>query len=516
MAKRTGAALRKIPRPRRDWHSASHETDSRASQPVETSTPLPESPGGHGRAVPAVIGLATFALYSALAVRQHQLFRTGGYDLGIFGQYAKSFAHLQAPTSTLLAKGAYLSQAGPNLFGDHFSPILALLGPLYWLYPHVEALLVVQAGLVALSAAVVARCATRWLGRRQGAYIGIAYALSWGIQQLIGFDFHEVAFAVPLISLAIAAYLEGRWPAAALWSLPLLLVKEDLGLTVFAFGLLLARRSRRVGIALCIVGPIAIGIALFTVIPHFTPGGSLGRAGEGTDQGGGYAALLSHPWVLPYKLVWPPVKDLTILMLLVPVGFVALRSPLILLVMPTLLWRFSASTPSYWGLSWHYSAILMPIVFGALVDVLRRVDLQDSIHGMLPRRVVFDYVPIYAAVVAVALSIGFPLHQLTTPSFWETSDRVRADNAAIKMVPQGALVAATNDLSPHLVDTATVYPLVDIGVVDRLPHPVGWIVADLELPDLKAPPGVALIQHLRAEGFCQVFDQDGVVVLHRP
>lgn len=91
------------------------------------------------------LALCAGVLYSAVAMRMHQLFETGGYDLGIFGQYAKALAHGHAPTSPYRAKGADLSQAGPNLFSDHFSPILAVLGPVYRLVPHVEVLLLVQA-----------------------------------------------------------------------------------------------------------------------------------------------------------------------------------------------------------------------------------------------------------------------------------------------------------------------------------------------------------------------------------
>ncbi len=52
-------------------------------------------------------------------------------------------------------------------------------------------------------------------------------------------------------------------------------------------------------------------------------------------------------------------------------GLLALRSPVVLLVLPTLAWRFAGSVPFYWGHEYHYSAILMPILFFALVDGVR-------------------------------------------------------------------------------------------------------------------------------------------------
>ena len=66
--------------------------------------------------------------------------------------------------------------------------------------------------------------------------IGAAYGLSWGLQQMIDFDFHEIAFAVPLLACSLSALLRGRTRAAVLWALPLVFVKEDQGFTVAAIG----------------------------------------------------------------------------------------------------------------------------------------------------------------------------------------------------------------------------------------------------------------------------------------
>jgi uncharacterized membrane protein len=455
------------------------------------------------------LSASVFLLYSTMAIRLHRLYETGGYDLGIFGQYAKDFAHGRAPTSPFQAKGASLSQTGPNLFGDHFSPILAVLGPVYRLWPHVETLLAAQAALVAMSAFIVARCSTRHLGTRRGMYISSAYALSWGVQQLVGFDFHEVAFELPLISLAIAAYLDRRWRTAALWAASLLLVKEDMGFTVLVFGLLLWRHDRRAARALCVLALTAGAVILFVVMPHYTVTGSLGRVGDGADAGGGLGMLLTHPWDLPAKLLWPPVKLLTVLMLLLPTAFLALRSPLILLAVPTLLWRFTANTPNYWGLSWHYSAFLMPIAFLALADALTRLPRPPGIITSARRA------PAAVFTLAVALCAVFPLHRLAEPGFWGTSAHVEAENQATDSIPPGVLVAATDKIVPHLVDKATVYQLVDMDVIDGLPHRVDWIVADTTTPELRGSAGLALLAALRRDGFEPTFDREGVIVLHR-
>lgn len=462
------------------------------------------------RRLSAILAAATALIYSLLALRLHRLYRTGGYDLGIFTQYAKAFAHGHAPTSPWLAKGVALSQTGPNLFGDHFSPILVVLGPAYRLWPHAETLLLLQAVLVALSTFVVASCAVRKLGSRPGCCIGAAYALSWGLQQLIGFDFHEVAFELPFMACALAAYLDGRFRACAVWSAQLLWVKEDMGLTVIVLGLLLARRDRRTGIAVCIASAVVAAAAMFVVIPHFAAAGGLGRLGTGADAGGGYGTVFARPWLIPPKMVWPPVKLATVFMVLAAGGFAAVTSPLMLIALPTLLWRFTANTPNYWGLSWHYSAVLMPVTFLALVDALCRRPRTSA------RRPLDTRLPAAVAVLTAVLCAAFPLHNLATPAFWHTPRHVTAADAAVATIPSGALVATTNNLAPHLVDRTTVYPLMSIEAIDDLPQRIDWVAADTTLPDLRAPNGKALLVRLAADGFQTISANDGLLVLYRP
>ncbi|WP_344664243.1 DUF2079 domain-containing protein [Catenulispora yoronensis] len=476
---------------------------------------------GRYRRIPALIALATFGVYSLLAVRLHQAFETRGYDLGIFGQYAKHLAHLTAPDAPYRSKGADLSASGPNLFGDHVSPILGLLAPLYRLAPHVETLLVLQAALVAGSVFVVAQYGCRRLGVRSGAAIGGAYALSWGVQQLIGFDFHEVAFELPLIAMAVVALLEKRTRAAVVWAAALLLVKEDMGLTVFVFGLLLYRDAPRAGRVLCVLGPMATAVSLFIVIPHFTAAGAHARLTDSSTSGSGLGDLATHPWQIPGDLVWPPVKLVTVLMILLPTAFLAARSRLIVLAVPTLLWRFTADTPNYWGLSFHYSAVLMPIAFLAMIEAVEAIETVEAADVLAAAQVMdrtrsklIRYAPAFALTFSFVACAGFPLSHLGRPAFWSPSRHVKALQAAVRTVPRNVRVAASSHVVPHLVDADTVYPLLALPPLQTFG--VDWVVVDMQDGDFQTLKGTALIQEIRQAGFQPAFSQDDVLVLVHP
>ena len=98
--------------------------------------------------------------------------------------------------------------------------------------------------------------------------VAVSYGLAPGFGALIGFDFHEVALAVPLLAFSMAAMLRSDHRAAVLWALPLVLVKEDLGLTVAALGaVVFLRGSRRWGIVAMVVGAGSFLLIVLWLLP---------------------------------------------------------------------------------------------------------------------------------------------------------------------------------------------------------------------------------------------------------
>ena len=95
---------------------------------------------------------------SALAVLQQRAFSTGRFDVGNLTQAVWSTAHGRFLEMTDL-QGEQISR-----LGAHFDPLVALLAPLWWLWPSPSLLLVVQAIGVALGAVPVFLLARKHLG----------------------------------------------------------------------------------------------------------------------------------------------------------------------------------------------------------------------------------------------------------------------------------------------------------------------------------------------------------------
>ncbi|MET3808432.1 putative membrane protein [Nakamurella sp. UYEF19] len=411
-----------------------------------------------------IVSLSALVVYLLDSLIRHARFHTG-FDLTIFDQAINQYAHLRAPD--VLVK----SQQPFNILGDHFHPILMLLAPLYRIWPDARMLLVAQALLMALGVHLLTALAVRRLGRF-GYFVGAGFASSWGILQAVDFDFHEIAFAVPLLVLALEALLDGRFTRVLMFSGLLMLVKEDSPLLVIGLALALAaQRKYRQALLLGAFGVVSFVLIVFVVIPYFSYSHAylyFGYAGGGS---GGVGGLLRSAVDSVFSL-----RAVIFVGALALTAGLGLRSPVMLVILPTLGARAVSSNYAYTGFLYHYNATLMVICFVALCDGLARQRLLGSAgSGRLLRAQ-----SLLLAGVAVVGLVRAP----TVPSIaavFASCARCVAADAAIAQIPDGARVAADVFLMPHLVDRTQVmqaYP----GFVDStgLPLRADWVILDLD------------------------------------
>jgi uncharacterized membrane protein len=471
---------------------------TRAERACDRAEQAGREPGVWRDPVAWTIATLVFCAYYVISLFRLLQLAPTSWDLGIYTEYVKQLSLLRAPIVDVRGPGF-------NLLGDHFQVGLAVLAPFFRLFPSPATLLFFQALLTALSVFPVMAAGSALLGRPSGRLIGFAYGFSWGLQQMIDFDFHEIALAVPLLAFSLSALARGKTRACAVWALPLVFVKEDQGFTVAAIGALLVfdgvfawasgstgsivptgltgsgSRGRRGSIGW---GALLFGwglvwsvLAITVIIPHFNAlheyyywkdGGVVG-----TNRGfsvGSLAVQTASGW---------PVKLQTIVLLLLPTAFAAVGSPIALVGLPSLALRFVSTNSAYWGTDWHYNATLMPILFIAAVEALARWRAADAARpgsgiggigllsdlfggllgnrlGALGGRVGGRWIivrgglarhgaPMMAAIT-VALAFQFPLHGLWHSSTYAISPHVAADDAAMAVVPDGVTVQTTLDL----------------------------------------------------------------------
>ncbi|GAA2830702.1 DUF2079 domain-containing protein [Kitasatospora sp. CM 4170] len=474
------------------------------------------------RARTAALTLLCFAVCLGIAFQQWTALQLGGFDLGIFDQGVRGYAHFGLPVSSLKSFH-HEFPADFSLLGDHFSPVIALMAPLYWLWDDPRSLLVGQALCFAAGVPLIRRVAARCFAdaaprtaRRAADLAGLAYGLGWPLLVASRGGFHEVAFAVPLTLLMLERGMARRYGTASLAGLLLCCTKEDLGLAVGAYGLVLILRGRRDddpgrrrravrwGLGLLLGGPLASALAIGLLIPAMggAPGYYWNYQSLGADGGDALAHVLRNPTVLVSTLVDAPLKPLLLLWIFGTLFALPLRSATVLCAVPLLAERVLSSNPNHWSIARHYDAFLWPILLVAAVEVLGRRHASGRTLRL----------GVAAAAVTVAAALPLGAANLFVPAYWQPKPSEAALLRGAERIPDGASVEADNQAAPRLSART------DVVLVDEKPRGREYV---LIRSDKRAFPfktdreQAARIELLLAHGYRQVWSEDGVVLLHR-
>jgi uncharacterized membrane protein len=326
------------------------------------------------------IALTVLGAYFALSLFRLLQLTPGSYDLGIYVEYVKQVSQLHAPIGDILAPGF-------NLLGNHFQVAVGVIAPFFRLFPSAATLLFFQALCAAVAVFPVVTAARVFTGRSTGRLIGFAFGFSWGLQQMVEFDFHEIALAVPLIAFSVSALARRRPVAAVAWAVPLVFVEESQGFTVAAIGMVLGavmafrpslpslgwgnvRFAPWGGLFLVAWGLFWSAFAVIVIIPHFNPLHQYYFWKDGGAVGGGQPFSVGS--LLTQAGAGWPTKAQTVALLLLPTAFAALGSPVALIALPSLALRFISANTAYWGTDFHYDATIMPVLFIAAAEAIGR------------------------------------------------------------------------------------------------------------------------------------------------
>ena len=310
------------------------------------------------------LAICTYAVvFAGLTFRLYDRFATMSYDLAIFDQAAWLISRGHSP---------FVTVRGLPLLADHFSLVLYLLAPLYWVWPSAKALLLAQALGLALGAVPLYALARKRLGSAPWALLlAVAYLLYPSLQWSGTFEFHPDTFATPLL-LAAFWFLEGRrWgPYLACLALALM-TKETVGLTVLAVGVYALRTDRRLGWATLALGAGGLAVALLTVraFNHGAPSAFFALYGpDGVGPGNLLRTALTHPLAFGSRLMTVG-NAVYVFQLLYPLAFLPFLAPEVLaLALPALLLNLLSARPVMHTIQHQYTALLTPLLLLAALS----------------------------------------------------------------------------------------------------------------------------------------------------
>jgi uncharacterized membrane protein len=454
----------------------------------------------------ALLIAAYLVVYGTLAILRHRTYHSYGFDLGLFDQvfWNSTQGHLFEST---------ISQANPHphsYLGDHWSPVFALLLPFYAAYPHPETLLLVQTlflGLGALPIYLLARLKLE-AGLQRLAWV-LAYVLFLPVAYVSLFDFHEVALSVLPLGLALY-FLETErhgWFVACLALT--LLIKEEMPLISFGFGVyaLLGKRLLPLGLGL-MAGSIAAFLAVIQLaIPHFAGGaaypylalryGALGSTPLQIAE-----TALSNP-VKVGRVIFQYRKVAFLLGLFGPVlGLTALARWAGILVLPTLGYLLLSDYSPEFSFATQYSAPLIALILGTSILALAR--LPEGWRA-----------PLAAGVVASSLAFSFAFGDLPFSRHFDVSQflpesRYAGFSAAVLALPTGASIASQDGLTSHLAERRRIYSIGFQSISDA-----NYVVLDYASDDRDPARHAARVAAVEAMGYDEVASGRGLALLKR-
>ncbi len=402
--------------------------------------------GGYFVALLYFLGMTSFSIYL------HNSFRTHAMDLGYFDQVIWNTSQGRLFANTL--KYPY------HFLGDHFSPILALLAPLYWVWPDVRMLLLAQSLALALAGLPL-----YWLARQVvkglAPLVLVAFYLNPELHLVNLSDFHEIALVTPFVALALYALLQARYPLLLLSLFLALCCKEDMAIVVMSFGLYLVLRKgpgpsggkgRWWGVASLVLGAVWLAGAVFVAIPHFRQGGGYGSIAArysylGNTPQEALTTVLRQPEVLVTHLLQGK-KLLAFLRVLLPVAFLPfLGWPIFCLSFPLFVYLQLSDRPSLYTLrEWHVAPIIPILLAAAIVGLqrlkdwkVRRLALCSLLLGSL-----------------VACGLFSPIGRALETEGMAPERRPYIQNV-LKRIPSQAVVSAQTDILPHLSQRQEIY-----------------------------------------------------------
>jgi len=394
-------------------------------------------------------------VYGTLAILRHRTFHSYGFDLALFDQvfWNSTQGHLFEST---------ISQANPHphsYLGDHWSPVFALLLPFYAAYPHPETLLLLQTlslGLGAIPIYLLARLKLE-PGLQRLAWV-VAYFLFLPVAYISLFDFHEVALSVLPLGLALYFLETQRYPGFVACLALTLLIKEEMPLVSFGFGVyaLLGKRLLPLGLGLMAGSLAAFLVIVQVAIPHFAGGAAYPYLALR------YGALGSTPLQIAETALSNPVKIARIVFQYHKVAFLlGLFGPVLgltvlarwaaILVLPTLGYLLLSAYGPESSFATQYSAPLIALILGTSILAFAR----------LPRG---WRAPLATGVLASSLAFSYAFGDLPFSRHFDLSrfvaePRYVAFSATLRAVPANASVASQDGLTSHLAERRRIYSI---------------------------------------------------------
>ena len=398
-------------------------------------------------------------VFTALSFGRHAALKSYLNDLGTYDQALWNTVHgnFFGLTSSMVNVN--------NYFGAHFSPILLIFVPFYFIYATPKWFLFFQVLAVGGSAVPIYLIAKEKLkSEKLGFVILLSYLFYPALHNGLLYDFHELVLAVFFASWALY-FLEkknDKW--FIIFASLLAISQEHLPLLVFMMGLYLIfiKRRKRFGIIVSGASLLYFLLVMTVFIPHFSSTGKPALIYSDSLYSSRYGWLgssfseiikniVTHPAIVAKTLLsFERIRYLFILV--APVFSLALFSWEFWLTLPVLAAYLLSLNAMTFNIFFYHSAIIAPFVFYATIESVRRWFLGNAVL----RNFFLGLVLIFSIGSAVIHGVS-PLSPNYKISDYLPGRHAKKINEIKKIIPANASLSVQHNLGPHFSERQYLY-----------------------------------------------------------
>ncbi len=405
---------------------------------------------------------AAYALMQWLSlVFMHEGMGTSLWDLGFNDQIIWGTAHGQF--LTLAVRGGY------SALGEHFTPIFAVLAPVYWVSEHTETLFAVQSLLVAACIPL-----TYAIARKAGTSHGTALILAAVVffyqpmRNGILFPFQAQTLADPFLLLGFYLILCSRSFLGLGALLLALMCKENIVMEAAGIGFFLIFLRRKAGWAVLALAFTVLILNTKILEPYFEFDYKWNKWG--------YFSHITDPSWETWRNLWsgafgPKLWGFLVLIFM-PFLFLPFMAPgWYCLLGPTLALRLLSSFHGFRIITAHYTSGLNALIFIGAVYAAARLEagnmpwlLRSFKDGKKQERLRRFLNP--CLLIAGIFFSGLPQFFLFENLTWEaSSDENQRIAGILESVPESYAVVSTQTFLPHIAHRHHIfgYDTVDKG-----------------------------------------------------
>jgi len=399
-------------------------------------------------------------------------------------------------------------------FNIHFTPIIFFIVPFYLFFEGPLFLLYIQVLLVGLSAVPLYLIAKNVFSEK---YIPIFLTLIYLFFRhlLIGLmhDVHmEMLFPFFILSAFYFIAVKKKPVFYFFFILLALMIKEDIAVYVFFFGLYIAfkYKEKKIGIVTSVISLAYIILVMKWIIPYFRGIEGMGSAYVYDHWGQGVGQMVLNIIKHPTKLF--EGIDLSVFLrkfsnIVGPLLFLPFFSSFALLIIPPVFVAIMSKIPQNYTFGIHYGAKLLPFIFLSLIYGLHAVKKFFDRRNLPHIRKPFFIILVILLLINIANSNFW---RIVKPSRYEALKDYKMVTQAISQIPPDASVAALSALIPHIPKRKRIFMLPEVNEADYI-----LIHSGINLWPYQKEELLKFIQRIENEGSYKLIFKEGKFIIYK-